>query len=116
LTSVKKTKAEVAAQKATHAAKDKLRKERREEQERNVQRKNAALSEKGNASTAVGTDEVEGGEEEEENSWDEDEEISEGEVSGDDEDEDDEVGDGDEDEDEDEVPPTKKAKLKKQAR
>lgn len=112
---VKKTKAEVAAQKASHAAKEKLRKERREEQERNVQRKNAALSGKSDAGTTVGADEEEG---EEESSWDEDEEISEGEVSGDDEDVDDEVGDGDEDEeeDEDEVPPTKKAKLKKQAR
>ncbi|KAH9981508.1 Brix domain-containing protein [Lactifluus volemus] len=38
---VKKTKAEVAAQKASHAAKEKLRKQRREEQERNVQRKKA---------------------------------------------------------------------------
>ena len=109
-TSVKKTKAEVAAQKASHAAKEKLRKERREEQERNVQRKNAALSGKGNVDATVGTDEEEG-EGEEECSWDEDEEISEGEVSGDDEDEVD-----DEDGDEDEEPPTKKAKLKKQAR
>ena len=109
-TSVKKTKAEVAAQKASHAAKEKLRKERREEQERNVQRKNAALSGKGNVDATVGTDEEEG-KGEEECSWDEDEETSEGEVSGDDEDEVD-----DEDGDEDEEPPTKKAKLKKQAR
>ncbi|KAH9004923.1 Brix-domain-containing protein [Lactarius hatsudake] len=106
---VKKTKAEVAAQKASHAAKAKLRMERREEQERNVQRK-TALAGKGKASTTGVTDEEEG----EESSWDEDEEISEGEVSGDD-----DGGDGDEDEDEDEEPrdepPTKKTKLKKQA-
>jgi len=37
--SVKKTKSEIVAQRASHAAKEKLRKERREEQERNVQRK-----------------------------------------------------------------------------
>ncbi|KAF8275237.1 Brix domain-containing protein [Lactarius quietus] len=98
---VKKTKAEVAAQKASHAAKEKLRKERREEQERNVQRKNATVAGKVNADTTVGTDE----EEEDENSWDEDEEISEGE---------DEVED--EGEDEDEEPLSKKAKLNKQAR
>lgn len=98
---VKKTKTEVAAQKASHAAKEKLRKERREEQERNVERKKAALAGKGKASTTGGTDEEEEEEEEEESSWDEDEEISEGEVSGDDED--------DEDEPEDE-PPTKKAR------
>ncbi|CCM02921.1 uncharacterized protein FIBRA_05035 [Fibroporia radiculosa] len=36
---VKKTKAEVTAQKAEHAAKEKLRKQRKEDQERNVQRK-----------------------------------------------------------------------------
>jgi len=101
---VKKTKAEVAAQKASHAAKEKLRKERREEQERNVQRKNATVAGKVNADTTVGTDE----EEEDENSWDEDEEISEGEVSGDDEDEVEDEG-----EDEDEEPPSKKAKLNK---
>ncbi|KAH9079200.1 Brix-domain-containing protein [Lactarius deliciosus] len=88
---VKKTKAEA-----------KLRKERREEQERNVQRKTAP-------STTGVTDEEEEGEE---SSWDEDEEISEGEVSGDD------GGGGDDDEEEEEPrdePPTKKTKLKKQA-
>lgn len=99
---VKKTKAEVAAQKSSHAAKEKLRKERREEQERNVQRKRAALAGEGKASTAGGTDEDEE-KEKEESSWDEDEEISEGNVSGD-------------DEVEVEEPQTKKAKLKKQGR
>ena len=39
--SVKKIKSEIAAQRASHAAKDMLGKERREEQERNVQRKKA---------------------------------------------------------------------------
>jgi len=43
--SVKKTKSEIAAQRASHAAKDMLGKERREEQEQNVQRKKA-LAEK----------------------------------------------------------------------
>jgi len=105
---VKKTKAEVAAQKASHAAKEKLRKERREEQERNVQRKNATEAGKVNADTTVGADEEE---DDGENSWDEDEEISEGEVSGDDEDEVE-----DEDEHEHEEPPSKKAKLNKRAR
>lgn len=38
---VKKTKAEVAAQKASHAGRERLRRERHEEQERNVQRKKA---------------------------------------------------------------------------
>ncbi|KAH9001478.1 Brix-domain-containing protein [Lactarius akahatsu] len=102
---VKKTKAEVVAQKASHAAKAKLRKERREEQERNVQRK-TALAGKGKASTTGGTDEEEEGEE---SSWDEDEEISEGEVSGDDDEEEEEEEPRDE-------PPTKKTKLKEQAR
>ncbi|KAI9446666.1 Brix-domain-containing protein [Lactarius indigo] len=107
---VKKTKVEVAAQKASHAAKEKLRKERREEQERNVQRK-MALAGKGKASMTRETEE----EEEEESSWDEDEEISEGEVSGDDDDDDDEEEEEEEESPQDE-PPTKKAKLKKQAR
>ncbi|KAI0256483.1 Brix domain-containing protein [Lactifluus subvellereus] len=67
---VKKTKAEAAAQKASHAAREKLRKQRREEQERN---------DDDGSSDAPGEEE-EGGE----GSWDEDEEISEGEVSEDD--------------------------------
>lgn len=41
--SVKKSKAEAKAQKADHAAKEKLRLQRRKEQEANVQRKKAAL-------------------------------------------------------------------------
>lgn len=105
---VKKTKAEVAAQKASHAAKAKLRKERREEQERNVQRK-TALAGKGKASTTGETNEEEEGEE---SSWDEDEEISEGDVSGDDDDDDKEEEEEEEEKEPRDEPPTKKAKLK----
>ncbi|KAF5391753.1 hypothetical protein D9757_001739 [Collybiopsis confluens] len=61
---VKKSKKDIAAQKATHAAKEKLRKERREEQERNVARKK---SEKANK--AGKSDDVEEVEEEEEADW-----------------------------------------------
>lgn len=81
---VKKTKAEVAAQKAEHTAKEKLRKARREEQEWNVKRKKM---EKGKGKTKgnddeqeepEGSDETEGeGDHYEEGVWDDDEEISE---------------------------------------
>ncbi|KAI0928863.1 hypothetical protein AcW1_005978 [Taiwanofungus camphoratus] len=81
---VKKTKAEVAAQKAEHTAKEKLRKARREEQEWNVKRKKM---EKGKGETKgnddeqeepEGSDETEGeGDHYEEGVWDDDEEISE---------------------------------------
>jgi ribosome biogenesis protein SSF1/2 len=78
---VKKTKADVAAQKTLHAAKEKLKKERREEQDRNVQRKKALAGEtKADAVVASREEEVDGGE----TSWDEEEEISEGDVSEDD--------------------------------
>jgi len=40
---VKKTKADVAAQKASHTTREKLRRELCEEQERNVQRKKVSL-------------------------------------------------------------------------
>ncbi|KAG6832707.1 hypothetical protein H0H92_012279 [Tricholoma furcatifolium] len=93
---VKRTKKEVAAQKAEHAAKAKLKKERREEQERNVQRKKAAES-RGKATATVDDDDDEEAADEDENesedgdeedsfedevdNWDDDEEISEGEDS-----------------------------------
>lgn len=76
---VKKSKKEVSALKTAHAEKEKLRKDRREEQERNVERKKK-LANKGKH--AQEDDEEEDGgehEEEEEGAWDDDEEISEGE-------------------------------------
>jgi len=96
---VKKTKPEIAAQKEWHAAREKLRKERREEQDRNVQRKRA-LAGKTTADSAGATDEgtdddnSPGGEA----SWDEEEDISEGEVS--------------EEMDDDNEPPRKKKRQK----
>jgi len=129
--SVKKTKSEIAAQRASHAAKEKLRKERREEQEQNVQRKKA-LVEKSKADAPGAIGEVADDEDEDEDgsskalsdeddddddggeaSWDEDDEVSEGEVS-----EDDDAGNedcsSDEGEDEPEIkPPRKKAKTGK---
>ncbi|KAI0309072.1 Brix domain-containing protein [Amylostereum chailletii] len=116
---VNKSKAEKAVQKAEHAAKAKLRKERREEQERNVAKKKALAKKEGKA-VAEGDDEDEEEDEEEEGEegedddddgeggWDEDEEISEGEVSEDE-------GDGEESESEDEPegrPPAKRAKTR----
>ncbi|KAI0306768.1 Brix domain-containing protein [Multifurca ochricompacta] len=89
---VKKTKAEMGNLKASHIAKEKLRKERREEQERNVQRKMAlagkattkATAEEGIYNVGDSSDALNEDEDNEEASWDEDEEISEGEVSEDD--------------------------------
>ncbi|KAI8998777.1 Brix domain-containing protein [Trametes punicea] len=108
---VKKTKAEIQAQKAEHAAKEKLRQQRREEQERNVQRKKMAQEAKKKGKQAAQEDESEkssedgaesdheemgSGKEEDysdqesnggewddgEGAWDEDEMISEDEGSG----------------------------------
>ncbi|KDR81445.1 hypothetical protein GALMADRAFT_239363 [Galerina marginata CBS 339.88] len=72
---VKKSKKEIAAQKAEHAAKAKLKKERREEQERNVQRK---------ATGKADAEEMDGEASEDGNDdgigmWDEEEDISDGE-------------------------------------
>jgi len=116
---VKKTKAEAAAQKAEHAAKEKLRRQRREEQERNVQRKKAMTGEQGSEKDSEGegdqdageVDEPEvsdGGEEyEDEGAWDEDEEFSGGEMDGEQSD-----GSGDESDSEDEAPRPPPKKLK----
>jgi len=85
---VKKTKKEIAALKAEHEAKVKLKKERREEQERNVQEKKALA--KANGKMVIDEDEAMEAEEEEDDAeenvdedgmWDGDEEISEGEDS-----------------------------------
>lgn len=116
---VKKTKTEIAAQKEWHAAREKLRKERRQEQDRNVQRKRA-LAGKTKANTVGGTGE-EGTDDDDgddnspgdlsedgddgEASWDEEEEISEGEVS---EDDDARNEDRSSEEDDDDNPPRKK--------
>jgi ribosome biogenesis protein SSF1/2 len=123
---VKKTKTENAAQKEWHTAREKLRKERREEQDRNVQHKRALAGKiKANAVGAAdeeGTDDGDDddhspgdpseGEDGGEASWDEEEEISEGEVS-----EDDDAGNEDrssEDDDDDDKPPRKKKQKVKQ--
>ncbi|KAI0295537.1 Brix domain-containing protein [Russula brevipes] len=117
---VKKTKAEVAAQRASHAAKEKLRKERREEQERNVKRKLASGGTAKAADAAGATDaqgisdgdhEDEGGEDGGEASWDEDEEVSEGGESDDDDARSEDRSGEDEDEDDPEIElPRKKGK------
>ncbi|KAH9901242.1 Brix domain-containing protein [Cubamyces lactineus] len=127
---VKKTKAEIRAQKAEHAAKEKLRQQRREEQEKNVQRKKMAqeakkgkkageerdeedVSEDEGADGSDHGEEMASGEEEdysdgeggdEEGDWDEDEMISEGEES--------DEESGSESEDEAPRPPPKKLKTK----
>ncbi|KAF8184931.1 Brix domain-containing protein [Mycena galopus ATCC 62051] len=116
---VKKSKKEVASLQAAHAAKEKLRKERRAEQERNVERKKAA---KGKSNGAEDDDEDEdeveeaedqdeemgsGDEEnEDEPNWDAEEEISEGEDSEED------PEDSEESEEEESRPPPKKVRIK----
>ncbi|KAJ7756867.1 Brix domain-containing protein [Mycena maculata] len=83
---VKKTKKEVASMQAAHAAKEKLRKERRAEQERNVERKKAKGKSTGGEEDEdeeeedadEGMEEHGADEEDDEGGWDDDEEISEG--------------------------------------
>ncbi|RPD65991.1 Brix-domain-containing protein [Lentinus tigrinus ALCF2SS1-7] len=119
---VKKTKAEIKAQKAEHAAKEKLRKERRKEQEKNVQRKKAAENaKKGKGKADEGDDDDDEVEEDgqddsemeedydgendgDEGAWD-DEEVSEVEDSADE-------GSEDESEEEEVRPPPKKLKTR----
>ena len=117
---VKKTKTEITAQKEWHAAREKLRKERREEQDRNVKRKKA-LAGKTKANAEEGTDHDDGdgdhdddgnypgdpSEDEDggEAPWDEEEEISEGEAS---EDDDAKSEDRSSEEDDDDISPRKK--------
>ena len=71
---VKKSKSEVVKQKAEHAAKERLRKQRREEQERNVKRKKVN-QEKNDRDDEAGEDDEE---EHDEGEWDDEEEISDG--------------------------------------
>ncbi|PPQ74206.1 hypothetical protein CVT26_004497 [Gymnopilus dilepis] len=113
---VKKSKKEVALQKAEHAAKAQLKKERREEQERNVQRKKAAAGKvESKEPHEASSDEEQDGDEDEETDgeeehdndigeWDEDENISEG--------EDDEESENESSEDEQ---PRKKVKFRKKS-
>ncbi|KAF9239672.1 Brix domain-containing protein [Melanogaster broomeanus] len=106
---VKKSKAEAAALKASHVAKEKLRKQRREEQEENVRRKKEAkpaLSAKDTDGLPDASDD-DGEGEEEDDGWDEEEEITDGE------DDNDELGSESEGEESDiEQPPPKKAKMR----
>lgn len=83
---VKKTKKEVAELASAHVTKEKLRKERREEQERNVQRKNVLKARGKSEDINRGEDGKNEGDGpsadlEDEGTWDEDEEISDGEDS-----------------------------------
>ncbi|KAI0797849.1 Brix domain-containing protein [Abortiporus biennis] len=111
---VKKSKAEVAAQKADHAAKEKLRAQRRAEQEKNVAKKKKLTEAKGGEAGDEEEDEdmdEEHGEEreyEDDGGWDDDEEVSEGEED------DDPVSEDESSESEDErPPPPKKSKKSK---
>ncbi|KAF8580686.1 Brix-domain-containing protein [Ramaria rubella] len=72
---VTKSKTEVAKQRAEHAAKEKLRKQRREEQEQNVKKKKALAGEGKNEDE----DEDEDEQNDDEGAWDDEEDISEGE-------------------------------------
>ena len=100
---VKKSRAEIKSQKSAHAEKERLRKERREEQERNIARKKALQEgEEGDAS-----DKGEGDEEDEEGEWDDEEEISEG----DDSDADDDQSEGESEPEE--LRPPKRSKAKR---
>lgn len=109
LSVVKRTRAENAAQKAEHAAKEKLRKQRREEQERNVRRKKLAEAGDGEDAADDLEDEDASGELEDDGEWDEDEEISEDEG----EDEEASGSESSESEDEQKRPPPKKPKKSK---
>ncbi|KAJ3936594.1 MAG: Brix domain-containing protein [Lentinula lateritia] len=85
--SVKKSKKEIAAQNAVHAAKEKLRKERREEQERNVASKKAEKTKNGKGvHLESNEDEAENDDDDDDadaavDDWDNEEEITDGEES-----------------------------------
>ena len=74
---VKKSKKEVATLKAEHAAKEKLRKDRKEEQERNVRRKGEFMDAQDEHDQTV--DEEEASDVESDEIWDEVEEVTDGE-------------------------------------
>ena len=110
---VKKTKAEAAALKASHIAKEKIRKQRREEQEENVRRKKETKQEKSSVPSKGAPDnqaDNSGGEgdddDDDDDEWDDDDEISD--VDGD--------GSADSDQEDseeefDRLPPRKKSKV-----
>ncbi|KAJ3867393.1 Brix domain-containing protein [Lentinula novae-zelandiae] len=84
---VKKSKKEIAAQNAVHAAKEKLRKERREEQERNIASKKAEKTKNGKG-VHLESNEDEAGNDDDVvdadaavDDWDNEEEITDGEES-----------------------------------
>lgn len=124
---VKKSKKEIAEQKAAHATKEKLRKERREEQERNVARKKAEKEKKEKKSVRIAGDkdeedksaeeedeDMEEDGEQDEDAWDDEEEITDGEES-DAEDDGSDIGDEGEESSDDEEErrrPRKKLKAK----
>lgn len=119
---VKKTKVEIAAQKQLHAAREKLRKERREEQDRNVRRKRTVAGKTEANVIDEGTDDGDDDdnlpgdpsedEDDGEASWDEEEEISEGEVSEDDDDARHQDRSSEDDDDDGNPPRRKKPKVK----
>lgn len=78
---VKKSKKQVSAQNAAHAAKEKLRKERREEQERNVARKKAQAGDVRFEDEDADDEVADVDAASDEDAWDGEEEISEGEES-----------------------------------
>jgi ribosome biogenesis protein SSF1/2 len=105
---VTKTKAEIVKQQAEHAAKEKLRKQRRDEQERNVKRKKMSQEKdrQGEEAEEEADEEKEEEEHDDEGAWDDEEEISEGEGE-------DEDGEGESSESEAEqqrIPPSKRRK------
>ncbi|KAJ4464673.1 Brix domain-containing protein [Lentinula edodes] len=84
---VKKSKKEIAAQNAVHAAKEKLRKERREEQERNVASKKAEKTKNGKGVHLESNEDEAGNDDDDDDAdaavddWDNEEEITDGEES-----------------------------------
>ncbi|KAH7877910.1 Brix domain-containing protein [Lentinula edodes] len=82
---VKKSKKEIAAQNAVHAAKEKLRKERREEQERNVASKKAEKTKNGKGVHLESNEDEAGNDDDDADAavddWDNEEEITDGEES-----------------------------------
>lgn len=99
---VKKSKKELVLQKVEHAAKAKLKKQRREEQERNVQRKKAHEQSKTEGQDGEESDH-EGQEDDGIGIWDDEEDISEG--------EDEEAASGSEGESSEEEPSAKRIKV-----
>lgn len=79
IVTVKKSKKEVATLTAEHAAKEKLRKERREQQELNVQRKRESAQDPEDDQATDASVEDDEGEAEDNEMWDEEDEVTDGE-------------------------------------